>query len=128
MLQRLLKITFALMVLAMVIYPFARRGIMYYQYQAEIQKITLGEIDPSKHDDGVYTGEYDAGLIRSHVQVHIKSGEITEIQVDHQHERGERAEVIIRSVLEEQSIEVDTITGATDSSIVILKSIETALE
>ncbi|TYB94365.1 MAG: FMN-binding protein, partial [Kosmotoga sp.] len=47
--------------------------------------------------------------------------------IEHNHGRGEAAEVIPEKVVEAQSLKVDIITSATYSSKVILKAIENAL-
>ena len=114
-------------VLAAVILPFANRGVRYYQYQQRVEGISIQDIDLSKVEDGIYTGVYDVGLVRAEVTVMVLDETIRDIQLVHDHDRGQRAETIIFDVLEAQSLDVDTVTGATDSSRVILKAIEVAL-
>ncbi|MCI8299875.1 MAG: FMN-binding protein, partial [Lachnospiraceae bacterium] len=41
--------------------------------------------------------------------------------------RGSRAEVVVDRIIEEQKIEVDAVSGATNSSTVIKKAVENAL-
>ncbi|MDW7672064.1 MAG: FMN-binding protein [Bacillota bacterium] len=114
-------------ILIAVMVPFAYRGIRFYQYQMQMGQLVIGEIRPEALADGIYTGQVDVVLIQAEVAVEIEDGVIRDIQLEHRHDRGGRAEVIIRSVIEEQSLQVDMITGATDSSKVILKAIENAL-
>lgn len=111
-----------------VIVPFAYRGVRFYQYQQIMEAIELGEIHPERMADGVYSGSMDAVLISASVDVIIEDGVIRDIRLEHEHGRGYRAEVVVRSVLNEQSIQVDMVSGATDSSKVILKAIERALQ
>ena len=47
--------------------------------------------------------------------------------LEHGNERGKRAEEIIGDVISEQKIDVDAISGATNSSNVIKKAIEKAI-
>ncbi len=108
-------------------FPFAQRGIRFYQYQRIMESMELGEIHPETLQDGVYAGSVDAVLIQASVNVFVENGIIQDIQLEHEHGRGYRAEVVVRYVLNEQSIQVDTVSGATDSSKVILKAIERAL-
>ena len=115
------------LILIAVMVPFAYRGIRFYQYQMQVSQLVIGEIRPEALADGTYTGEVDVVLIQALVDVKIADGVIQDIRLEHHHDRGERAEVIVRSVIEEQSLQVDMITGATDSSKVILKAIENAL-
>ncbi|WP_313562885.1 FMN-binding protein [Ruminiclostridium cellobioparum] len=42
--------------------------------------------------------------------------------------RGAKAEAIVDKIISEQSVTVDVISGATNSSKVILKAVENALE
>ena len=115
-------------ILVAVMIPFINRGLSYYRFQRQMELLEIGSIDPLSLADGVYWGIEDVGLIRAEVEVHVTGGMIESIQLQHQHDRGARAEVIVRSVIESQSIAVDTISGATDSSKVILKAIEKALK
>ncbi|MEN1761039.1 FMN-binding protein [Anoxynatronum sibiricum] len=122
-----IKIILIVAVLAAVTFPFVNRGILYYQYQQQIEAISIQDIDLTKLEDGVYTGTYDVGLIHAEVTVVIIDEAIHDIQLIHEHDRGQRAEGIISDVLHAQSLDVDMVTGATDSSRVILKAIEVAL-
>ncbi|MCL1809131.1 MAG: FMN-binding protein [Clostridiales bacterium] len=96
-------------------------------------KTTLASLQVSTPDigelhDGVYKGAYDGRLVSAKVTVTIIDGLITSITIDeHKNGRGTPAEIIIDNVISAQSLEVDTITGATQSSKVILKAIEEAL-
>ena len=55
-------------------------------------------------------------------------GKISDIEIwEHRNERGGKAESIIEDILEEQRIDVDAVTGATNSSLVIEKACENAL-
>ncbi len=58
----------------------------------------------------------------------VRNHEIVEIIIlKHNHGRGSDAEVVPDRVVASQSLRVDTVSGATFSSIVILKAIENAL-
>lgn len=98
-------------------------------FSEEVSSIEVQEIDLSKINDGTYTGEYYVNeTVGAIVEVTIKENNITDIKfIEHKYGKGKKAEVITGSVIEEQSLEVDTISGATGSSIVILKAIEDAL-
>ncbi|MBS4539501.1 FMN-binding protein [Clostridium sp. D2Q-11] len=98
-------------------------------FSEEVSSIEVQEIDLSKINDGTYTGKYYVNeTVGAIVEVTIKENNITDIIfIEHKYGKGKKAEVITGSVIEEQSLEVDTISGATGSSIVILKAIEDAL-
>ena len=78
--------------------------------------------------EAVYRGECDVGYIYAEVEVEIKDDVIVSINLlEHRNERGKRAEDIIDNVISEQKIDVDAISGATNSSNVIKKAIEKAI-
>ena len=90
--------------------------------------IVIEDIDLTSKSDGLYTGEYKQTPLEVIVQVEVYNHEIVSITIlKHQNGQGEDAEIIIDSVMLEQSLDVDTIAGATYSSKVILLAIEDAL-
>lgn len=108
-------------------------GIIYLKsvadYKQAVKETTFEEINISDISDGVYIGEYDVNFIYAKVEVTVQNGEITNINIlEHRHERGKTAEVIIDSIIDEQKIDVDAISGATNSSTVIKKAVENALK
>ncbi len=96
-------------------------------YRQAVEEITIGAVDLSTIPDGTYSGSQEAVWVGAKVEVTVKDHRITAIKLDHRHGQGEAAEVITEHVIEEQSLQVDTISGATSSSKVILKAIENAL-
>ena len=108
-------------------------GIIYLKsvtdYKQAVKETTFEEINISDISDGVYIGEYDVNFIYAKVEVTVQNGEITNINIlEHRHERGKTAEVITDSIVDEQKIDVDAISGATNSSTVIKKAVENALK
>jgi len=98
-------------------------------YQKTIKELTINKVDLSKISDGKYTGSYDVNLISAKVSVTVKDHKIENIDLlEHKNDRGKPAEVIPSMVVKAQSLQVDTISGATNSSKTILKAIENALE
>ena len=98
-------------------------------YKKAVKETTFEDINISDIPDGVYVGEYDVNFIYAEVEVTVQNGEITNINIlEHRHERGKTAEVIADSMVDEQKIDVDAISGATNSSIVIKKAVENALK
>ena len=108
-------------------------GILYLKsvadYKQAVRETTFEDINISDIPDGVYVGEYDVDFIYAKVEVTVQNGEITNINIlEHRHERGKTAEVITDSIIDEQKIDVDAISGATNSSTVIKKAVENALK
>ena len=86
------------------------------------------DVDLSAIPDGVYVGEYDVNFIYAKVEVTVRNGEMTDIIIlEHKQERGKAAEAVISDMLAEQKIDVDAVSGATNSSTVIKKAVENAL-
>ena len=92
-------------------------------------EIQLGEVDLDSIAQGTYVGEYEAGPVKAVVSVEVAGGKIQNIEIlEHRNLLGKKAEREIPSrVLRAQSVQVDTVTRATASSMVILKAIEIAL-
>lgn len=97
-------------------------------YRAKVRAISFSGVDVRLIPDGSYTGEYDVGFVYAKVEVTVTSGEIVGINLlEHKNERGGAAEVIVNKIIDEQTIDVDTVTSATNSSKVIKKAVENAL-
>ena len=98
-------------------------------YKDQVAAIKIGDINLAEVSDGSYIGNYDVSIIKAEVKVDVIDHKIMNIElIKHENGKGESAESIIPQVIEAQSVQVDTISGATNSSKVILKSIELALE
>ncbi len=93
-----------------------------------LENIVIDDIDLLSVEDGTYTGQYSQTPLSVIVEVEVFDHEIVNIVIlKHDNGQGDPAEVIINSVMASQSLEVDTIAGATYSSIVILLAIQDAL-
>jgi len=97
-------------------------------YKQKVNNIVIKNVDLNNKEDGKYIGEFDANVIYAKVEVEVKNKKISNINIiKHKNDRGAPAEVITQNVVNAQSLEVDVISGATNSSKVILKAIENAL-
>ena len=108
-------------------------GAVYLKKVADYKRVvgetTFGEIDIADVSDGIYIGEYDVNFIYAKVEVTVEDGEIVSINIlEHRHERGKAAETVIEKIIEEQKIDVNAVSGATNSSNVIKKDVENALK
>jgi len=124
--KRVLVIVVAILVIGLAI------GTKYLvdveAYKSQVAALQIEDFNLAEVPDGTYTGAYDARFIKVKVQVDVKDHRISHIAlIQHENGKGSPAEAIIPKVIEAQSLEVDTISGATNSSRVILKSIEIAL-
>ncbi|QHQ62761.1 FMN-binding protein [Anaerocolumna sedimenticola] len=99
------------------------------RYQEKVSNLTYNDIDISSIADGTYIGECDVDFIYAKVEVTVKGGKLTNVKLlEHKNEHGSNAEAITDKILQEQRIDVDVISGATNSSKVIKKAVENALE
>ena len=97
-------------------------------YKEKVNNIIIQEVNLDNKKDGKYIGEFDADVISAKVEVEIKNKKISNINIiEHKNGRGTPAEVIPKKVVDAQSLKVDVVSGATNSSKVILKAIENAL-
>lgn len=84
--------------------------------------------DLTQMADGTYLGSCDNGLVKVRLEVVVENHTIAEVRLlKHDNGMGRAAEVITDTVVQQQSVEVDAISGATMSSKTILKAVENAL-
>lgn len=97
-------------------------------YKQAVRNMTLQEINLAEIADGTYIGECDVDFIYAKVEVTMLNGRMTNIAIlEHKNGRGQPAEPVIGKIVEAQKIDVDTVAGATNSSIVLKKAVENAL-
>ncbi len=93
-----------------------------------LESMPIANIDLNTVADGNYVGSYSVFPVSVEVSVTVKDHAIIDIQlVKHSNGQGKAAEAIPGLVIEAQSLAVDSVSGATYSSKVILKAIEKAL-
>lgn len=85
-------------------------------------------MDLSLISDGQYIGEYTISPVYVKVEVTVKNHEFVEIEIlKHDNGLGSKVESIKEDIERKQSLNVDTISGATVSSKCILKAVENAV-
>ncbi|MDE6622357.1 MAG: FMN-binding protein [Lachnospiraceae bacterium] len=85
--------------------------------------------DLSNVQDGNYIGAYSIAPVHVKAEVSVSNHQITNIAIlQHDNGLGSAAECIINDVVEEQSLDIDAVAGATVSSKCILKAVENAIE
>lgn len=94
----------------------------------KLKDLKINDIDLDSIKDGTYQGSYKSFPIAVELNVTVKDGRLEDVELKkHRSGQGGGADAIIGDVLENQSIEIDVVSGATYSSIVILKAVEEAL-
>lgn len=102
--------------------------VKVWNYQKTVKNLTYSDIAIEDIESGIYIGECNVDFIYAKVAVTVENGAITQIEIlEHKNERGTPAEKIVDDILQQQSIDVDAISGATNSSKVIKKAVENAL-
>jgi uncharacterized protein with FMN-binding domain len=89
----------------------------------EARSLPLNAVDFSKLNDGTYHGAYEC-------QVTVSSGKVTDIQLVGSRDPGGKNtqhEALYDRVIQAQSLQVDTISGATLTSKAYLQAVENAL-
>lgn len=125
------KIKIGVAVVVSVLMAFiVKEGIRFNQYKSKAKATTISAIDISNVVDGKYQGEYDLDFIYASVSVVVKDNLIKEVNIlHHKHERGAEAEKEVpKKIIAQQSIKVDAVSGATNSSKAIMKAVENALK
>lgn len=99
------------------------------KYRQAVKETIIHEVDLTQVEDGSYTGSHDVDMINAKVQVEVEDHKIKKIELlEHKNDRGEAAEKIVPQMVSQQKIKVDAVSGATNSSKVIQKAVENALE
>lgn len=118
-------ITFAILIAGIALATYLKQ---VDDYKRSVSETSIEEIRLSDIPNGIYIGECDVNFIYAKVEVTIQNGEITDIRIlEHKNERGQAAEAVVDRIVTEQRIDVDAVSGATNSSTVLKKAVENAL-
>lgn len=95
----------------------------------QMDQLEFGEIDMNRVTDGDYEGKADTSLVKAKVVVSVKAKHISAIQIlQHDNGKGKPAEVIVDNMVENNTYDVDAVSGATTSSKVIKYAVYNALK
>jgi uncharacterized protein with FMN-binding domain len=98
----------------------------------EARSLPLDAVDFSKLQDGTYNGEYEGGMYKwraNTVRVTVAGGKVTQIEpLSGVEDQGNGStQMLYERVIQAQSLQVDTISGATLTANAYLQAIENAL-
>ena len=99
----------------------------------EARSLPLNAVDFGRLNDGIYHGAYEGGMYKwraNECDVTVTDGKVTGIQLVGSKDPGSKntqPEVLYDRVVQAQSLQVDTISGATLTSKAWLQSVESAL-
>lgn len=120
-----------IIIIALAVICLAFTGMFFAVNQAaqeQAASIDITLVDATDVMDGSYEGSFEAESVKVTVSVTVVDEKIVDIDImEHENGLGDKAEVITDDVVAQKSLQVDTVSGATVSSKVILKAIENAL-
>lgn len=100
--------------------------VQIYKTYKRLDEVQI--VDVSQVKDGTYQGEEETALVKVSVEVTVKNHRITDICLfRHENGKGYIAESMIPEMLEKNTSEVDTVSGATMSSKTIKAALRNAL-
>lgn len=104
-------------------------GFVIVAFVLRPQKLEIRTVDLDTASDGEYVGVCQNKILFAVVRVKIQDHKITDVEViEHKESYMEQARQIAERVCDEQSLNVDAISGATLTSDTVKKAIENALE
>lgn len=101
--------------------------------RSEAKNLPIKVVNFKQLHDGTYVGEYEGGKYKwraNKVQVTVSSRKVTDIKLlEHaKNQSSASTDELFGRVIQKQSLQVDTISGATLTSKAYLKAIEDALD
>jgi len=99
----------------------------------EIRGLPLDKVDFSRLEDGTYTGGFEGGMYKwreNEIRVTVEAGRVVKIEIlkHKENQKKEFTDKLFNQVISTQSLQVDTVTGATLTSRAYLLGLENALE
>ncbi|MDD4363924.1 MAG: FMN-binding protein [Atribacterota bacterium] len=125
MLKILLYIVITIFIIFGAAFAYFNQGLIKYR------KMAINDVDLQKTEDGIYLGEFTGGRWKNKIEVTIKDHRITDIKMLQASDMSglkDIGEKVFKKVEEKQSLQIDTVSGATVHTKAILKSIENALQ
>lgn len=124
MLRIFLYVVVVILVIGGAIFAYFNQGLSKYR------KMAINDVDLARIEDGTYQGEFTGGRWKNKLEVTVQDHKITDIKMLQASDMSglkDIGEKVFKKVEEEQSLQIDTVSGATVHTKAILKSIENAL-
>lgn len=113
-------------------------GVIGWQYIArehkEAMSLPLNAVDFSKLADGVYTGEYEGGMYHwrtNKAEVTVSGGKVTAVTLldsKFGEDPSKYVDPLYAQVIDQQTLQVDAVSGSTLTSKAALQAVENALK
>jgi uncharacterized protein with FMN-binding domain len=93
-------------------------------------KLEIGDVNLDKVSDGTYTGSYSGYRWSNEIEITVKNHVITDINVikSQVFAKDEVIDSLIDAVISKQTLDVDTVSGATADSKAFLSAVEDAFK
>jgi len=126
------RIKIPLVILTVLVVLGAVGGLLFSRvvkkFETYLATVKINPVDLNTVSDGTYSARVNTGVIIVELEADVRDHTLRDIRlIEHRHGQGADAEKIIPRILEEQRIDVDTVSGATYSSLVIQDTLFRAL-
>lgn len=102
--------------------------VMLRNEKEEVNNLVFENVNMSDVEDGIYEGEASTTLVNVKVRVTVRDKSIENIEIlRHDNGFGSKAESIVDEMIKRNTYDVDAVSGATYSSIVIENAVNQAL-
>lgn len=119
---------FTLVVAGLILSGFVGFQVFSASIRKSLANIENAAINMNNVADGVYSGHSELGPVSVDVEVHVTDHKLTKIDlVRHACGLGHPAEAITEKMVEQNTFDVDAVSGATVSSEVIKNAVNNAL-
>ena len=123
----------ALLVVAAVLLICIAGGMIAFQVIQRnlegLKSAAIANVPMDQIPDGIYVGEYSVFPVSAQVSVTVKDhGIVSALIWKHLNGQGSAGEAVVQRAVQANSLQVDTVAGATYSSKVLLKAMENALQ
>lgn len=119
---------FALVLAGLILSGFVGFQVFSASIKKSLASLENAAINMNNIADGVYSGHSELGPVSVDVEVHVADHKLTKIDlVRHACGLGRPAEAITEKMVEQNTFDVDAVSGATVSSEVIKNAVNKAL-
>ena len=126
---KVVLITFAAVFISLMVLIAVIAGVMNNTIQKAMDEQENIDINMEQVADGIYNGSSDGGLVKVEVEVEVKDHKIVNINLlKHECGKGKPAESMLEEMVQNNTDDVDSVSGATASSKTIRNAVNKALQ
>lgn len=126
---KVVLITIAVVVISLMVLIAVMAGVMNNTIQKAMDEQENIDINMEQVADGIYNGSSDGGLVKVEVEVEVRDHKIVNINLlKHECGKGKPAESMLEEMVQNNTDDVDSVSGATASSKTIRNAVNKALQ